>query len=51
MDKIESSEINTHTHMGNLFLTKEAKICNEEKTASSISGAWKTGHLHVKGLN
>ena len=28
--------------------TKEAKIYNGEKTASSISGAGKTGQLHVK---
>ena len=34
--------------MGTLFLTKEARICNEEKTASSINGAGKTGQLHVK---
>ena len=46
-NKIESPEINTHTY-GNLFLRKEANICNEEKTASSKSGAWKTGQLHVK---
>ena len=32
----------------NLSLTKEARIYNGEKTASSISGAGKTGHLHVK---
>ena len=29
-------------------LTKEAKIHNGEKTISSISGAGKTGQLHVK---
>ena len=29
-------------------LTKEARIYNGEKTASSISGAGKTGQLHVK---
>ena len=31
-----------------LFLTKEARIYNEAKTASSINGAGKTGQLHVK---
>ena len=30
-------------------MTKEAKIYNGEKTVSSISGAGKTGQLHVKG--
>ena len=35
--------------MDNLFLTKEARIYNEENTASSISGAGKTGQIHVKG--
>ena len=30
------------------FMTKEARIYNREKTASSISGAGKTGQLHVK---
>ena len=30
------------------FLTKEARIHNGEKTVSSISGAGKTGQLHVK---
>ena len=34
--------------MGTLFLTKEAKIYNGAKTASSVSGARKTGQLHVK---
>ena len=33
---------------GTLFFTKEAKIFNGAKTASSISGAGKTGQLHVK---
>ena len=34
--------------MGTLFLTKEVRIYNEEKRASSESGAGKTGQLHVK---
>ena len=29
-------------------MTKEARIYNGEKTVSSISGAGKTEHLHVK---
>ena len=32
--------------MGNLFLTKEARIYNGAKTASSVNG--KTGQLHVE---
>ena len=31
-----------------LFLTKEARMYNGAKTASSINGAGKTGQLHVK---
>ena len=34
--------------MGTLFLTKEARIYNEAKTASAINGAGKTGQPHVK---
>ena len=34
--------------MNTLSLTKEARIHNGEKTASSISDAGKTGWLHVK---
>ena len=29
--------------------TKEARIYNGTKTASSVNGARKTGQLHVKG--
>ena len=43
-NKIESPEIKPCT----LFLTKEARIYNGEKTASSINGAGKTGQVHVK---
>ena len=46
-NKIESPGTNSCTH-GNLILTKEARICNWAKTASSINGAGKTGQLHVK---
>ena len=38
----------THAPMGTLYLTKEARIYNGEKTASSINGAGKTGQPHVK---
>ena len=34
--------------MGILFLTKEARIYNGAKTASSLSGSGKTGQLHAK---
>ena len=37
-----------HLCMGTLFLTKEARIYNRAKTASSINGAGKTGQLHIK---
>ena len=46
-NRIESPEIN-HARMVTLFLIKEARIYNGEKTASSVSGAGKTGQLHVK---
>ena len=36
------------THMVTLFLLKEARIYNGEKTAFSISGAGKTGQLHIE---
>ena len=36
-----------HAPMGTLFLTKEERIYNGAKTASSINGAEKTGQLHV----
>ena len=48
--KIESSEINPCTY-GSSFLTKEARIYNGAKTASSINGAGETGQLHVKEWN
>ena len=31
-----------------LSMTKEARVYNGEKTVSSVSGAGKTGQLHVK---
>ena len=36
--------------MGTLSLTKETRICNLEKIASSISGAGKTGQICVKQM-
>ena len=36
------------THMVTFCLIKEARLYNGEKTASSISGAGKTGQVHVK---
>ena len=36
---------NKPLHMGTLFFTKEARICNGARTASSINGAGKTGQL------
>ena len=37
--------------MHTLFLTKEPRVYNGAKTASSINGAGKTGQLHVKQWN
>ena len=45
--RIQSPEINSLT-TGQLTMTKEAKIYNEEDTVFSIGGAWKTGQLHEK---
>ena len=36
--------------MGALFWTKDARIYNRAKTASSINGAGKTGQLRVKEM-
>ena len=47
MKKIESPEINPCTYVY-LILTKEARIYNGVKTASSTNSAGKTGQLHVK---
>ena len=51
MEQDRKSREKMHTHMVTLFLKKEARIHNGEKTASSISGARKTGQLHVKVPN
>ena len=39
---------NKPTHLWVLFLTKEARIYNGTKTASSIIGAGKTGQPYIK---
>ena len=46
-NKIESPEIDPHT-CGYLIFDKEAKNVQWDKIVSSISGAGKTGQLHVK---
>ena len=38
----------THALMHTLSLTKEARIYNGAKRASSVNDAGKTGQLHVK---
>ena len=49
MDKIENPGINPCSY-GHLILTKETRICNQDKIASSISSAGKTGQICVKQM-
>ena len=44
----QKAQRQTHAHVVTLPLIKEARIYSGEKAASSISGAGKTGQLHVK---
>ena len=48
-NKIENPEINPHT-CGYLIFDKEGKNIQWGKAVSSISGAGKTGQLHVKKM-
>ena len=45
---LKSSSNNLQMKLFKMCPTKEARKYNGEKTASSISGAGKTGQLHVK---
>ena len=46
--KRQKAQRKTHTHVGTLSLTKEARIYNGNKTTLSMSGAGRTGQLSAK---
>ena len=46
--KQNTSPRQIHAPMVNYSMTKEARIYNREKRASSVSDVGKTGQLHVK---
>ena len=48
MEQIYKAQRLTHTPMGTLSLTKEARTYSAEKTICLTSGAGKTGQIHVK---
>ena len=48
-NKIQGPDIKPHTY-SQLIYERVARIYNGEKTVPSISGAGKTGQLHVKEL-
>ena len=50
LNRRESPKMNPHLY-GRLIYTKETRISNREKTASSINGVGKTGQLHAKESN
>ena len=48
MEQEQKAQRYTHAQMVTLSLINEARVYNGGKTTSSISGAGKTGQLHVK---
>ena len=49
LDQWDKTETNPHTYSQSM--TKEARMDNGKRTVSSISGAGKTGQLHVNKWN
>ena len=47
-NRIENGDVISHTCSQST--TKEARVFNEENTVSSLSGAGKTGQLHVERM-
>ena len=50
-NRTEKSKIKLYLHVQSVKMSKEAKIYNEEMTASSIKGAGKTRQPHAKESN